>query len=121
MIETIEGLPNGTVGFAAKNRVTRRDYEEVLVPKVEDAFRRHDRVRCYYELGAGFSGFEAGAVWEDFKIGLGHWSHWEKVAVVTDTEWIRYAVNGFRFLMPGDVRVFPTSCAAEARAWIAAA
>ena len=29
-------------------------------------------------------------------------------------------MNAFRFLMPGEIKVFPTSRAAEARAWIVA-
>ena len=59
-------------------------------------------------------------MWEDFKIGVEHLSRWERVAVVTDIEWIRHAANVFSFLMPGEVRVFATSDAPAARQWITA-
>ena len=49
-----------------------------------------------------------------------HLSRWERVVVVTDVDWIRLAVNVFRFLVPGEIRVFGTSQASEARSWIAA-
>ena len=52
--------------------------------------------------------------------GVEHLTRWERVAVVTDVEWIRLAVNLFRFLVPGGVKVFPTAQAAEARRWVAA-
>jgi SpoIIAA-like len=120
MIEMLEGFPEGVVAAVAKARVTRRDYEEILVPAVEAAFRRRNKVRCYYELGRDFAGMDAGAVWDDLRVGLGHLSGWERVAVVTDIDWVRLAVNAFRFLLPGAVRVFPTSEATEARRWIAA-
>jgi SpoIIAA-like len=120
MIELLQGFPEDVVAAAAKGRVTKRDYDEVLVPAVEAAFSRREKVRCYYELDREFSGIDAGAVWEDFRIGFGHLSGWERVAVVTDVEWIRLAIGAFRFLVPGDVRMFPTSEAAEARRWIAA-
>lgn len=119
MIEIIEGLPDNVVAFTAKGNVSRRDYSEVLVPAVENAFRRHRKVRCYYELGREFSGMDSGAVWEDFKIGVEHLAQWERVAVVTDVEWVRLAVNAFRFLVPCGVRIFGTSEAADARSWIA--
>jgi len=45
----------------------------------------------------------------------------ERVAVVTDVEWIKQTMRFFSFLMPGAMRVFPTSEAAQARAWIIAA
>jgi stage II sporulation SpoAA-like protein len=100
--------------------VTKRDYDEILVPAVEAAFRRRTKVRCYYELGREFSGMDVGAAWEDFRVGFGHLSGWERVAVVTDVDWIRLAINVFRFLVPGEIRIFPTSEAAEARRWTAA-
>jgi hypothetical protein len=120
MIEILEGFPDGVVAAVAKGRVTRRDYDETLIPAVEAAFRRREKVRCYYELGRDFSGMDAGAVWEDFRVGIGHFSGWERIAAVTDVDWIRRGVNVFRFLVPGEIRIFPTSEAAEARRWIVA-
>jgi len=119
MIEVVEGFPDNVVAVAAKGQVSRRDYSKVLVPAVESAFRRHRKVRCYYELGREFSGMDSGALWEDLKIGVEHIAQWERVAVVTDVEWVRLAVNVFRFLVPCDVRVFGTTEAADARGWIA--
>jgi hypothetical protein len=43
------------------------------------------------------------------------------MAVVTDVDWIRHMINAFRFVMPGQLRVFATAQAAEARAWILSA
>jgi len=120
MIDLLDGFPETVLAFSAKGRVTRRDYDEILVPAIEAALRRHDKLRVYYELGPALTGFDAGAMWEDFKVGMGHLSRWGRVAVVTDVDWIRHAVNAFRFMMPGQVRVFACAQAAEARAWIVA-
>ena len=120
MIEVAEGFPDHVVAFVARGRVTKNDYERVLIPKVDEAFARHKKVRCYYELGSEFAGFEPGALWEDFELGIEHLSHWERVAVVTDSDWIRHAVGLFRFLVSGEIRVFATAQAAEGRRWIVA-
>lgn len=120
MIETLAGFPDSVVAMSAKGRVTRKDYEEVLIPKVNEAFGRRSKVRCYYELGAAFSGVDAAAAWEDFKLGIEHLRGWERVAVVTDIDWIRRAMNAFRFLFPGEIRVFETRQGEEARRWITA-
>lgn len=121
MIEILQGFPDTVIAVAAKGHVTKQDYDDVLIPKIEETLERHEKVRCYYELGAAFSGIAPGAAWEDFKIGIGHLSRWERVAVVTDVGWIQYAVTAFRFLMPGQLKVFQTSHADAARAWIVAA
>jgi hypothetical protein len=120
MIEFLEGFPDGTVAFAAKGHVTKEDYEKTVIPRLKDAFARHGKIRCYYELGGSFSGIDSAAAWEDFKLGVGHLSRWERVAVVTDVEWIRFAMNAFRFLVPADIRLFGTGEVAAAKSWIAA-
>ena len=45
-------------------------------------------------------------------------TRWERVAVVTDVDWIKHAVQIFRFLMPGVTKLFSRSEAAQAREWI---
>jgi hypothetical protein len=67
---------------------------------------------------ADFAGIDAGAVWEDFKVGMEHLSRWERVALVTDVEWMKQTMRFFSFLMPGATKAFPLAKAAEARAWI---
>jgi SpoIIAA-like len=120
MIEMLGGFPEGVVAAVAKGHVRKEDYDRVLIPAVEAAFGRRDKVRCYYELGREFSGMDAGAVWEDFRVGFGHLTGWERVSVVTDVDWIRLAINVFGFLVPGETRIFPTSETGEARRWIVA-
>lgn len=119
MIERLEGFPDNVVALAGKGQVTKKDYEEILIPAVEAAFQKHENVSFYCELGPQFSGIEAGAAWEDFKVGVRHFLHWDRMVVVTDVEWIRRTINGFGIFMPGELRVFPVSEAAAARAWVA--
>jgi hypothetical protein len=120
MIEIIESFPSNVVGAIAKGRITRNDYDEVLIPRIKQTLQRHEKIRCYYELGPEFSGMDAGAVWEDMILGFEYLLRWERVAAVTDINWIAHALNAFRFLMPGRMKVFPTSETAQARAWIIA-
>jgi SpoIIAA-like len=118
MIEIIAGFPDNVVAAAAKGFVTKSDYRDVLIPKVEESLKRHDKIRFYYELGPQFAGFEPAAMWEDFAVGFEHLGRWERIAVVTDVDWLRHTVNAFAFFMPGHVRVFANAQNGDARAWI---
>jgi SpoIIAA-like len=120
MIRVLTGFPDNVVAVACEGHVTRRDYEDVLIPAVASALQRHSKVRVYYEVTPQFSGIDAAAVWEDFQLGMRHLSHWERMAVVTEVEWIRLAINAFRFLLPGRLRVFPIAEKGEAQRWIVA-
>ncbi len=119
MVERISDLPDNVLGFAAKGTVTAQDYEAVIIPAVEGFFSQHQKARFLYHLGQEFTGFEGAAMWDDAKLGLRHLSGWERVAVVSDAEWIRAAVKIFGFAMPGHVRVFHNSELADAKRWIA--
>jgi hypothetical protein len=44
-------------------------------------------------------------------------SSWERLAVVTDKDWLRDAMAGFGWLSPGELRVFEPSQLEEAKAW----
>jgi phosphoserine phosphatase len=121
MIESIEGFPDNVVALIAKGQVTKEDYEQILIPEVEAVLKRHEKIRLYYELGSQFAGIDLSAAWEDLKVGVEHLTRWERMAVVTDVDWIRHILNAFRFLMPGQLRVFATANASDARTWILSA
>jgi hypothetical protein len=118
MIKMLTGLPDNVVGFSAHGTVTAKDYEQHIVPAVEEVLVKHDKVRLLYQLGSGFDGFDVGAMWEDTKIGLSHLAAWERIAVVTDVDWIRMATKAFGFAMPGEVRVFSNAELDAARDWL---
>ena len=116
MIEIIEGLPKKVVGIAVKGRVTMEDCRDVLMPAMKRSLQRHDKIRLYYELSCRFPG----SAWDDLDLGIEHASRCERVAIVTDVAWVRLTVKALRFLIPGEIRVFPTDQAPEGRAWITA-
>jgi hypothetical protein len=120
MIELIPALPDHVVGFVAKGEVTREDYEQHLAPAIEEALAGHDKIRLLYVLGADFTGFTGGAMWEDGKLGLSHLGRWERIAVVAREAWVRHAVNVFGYLIPGEVKVFDLEDEADAAAWVTA-
>lgn len=118
MIEELKDFPDTVVAFACKGHVTKEDYDRILVPAVEKAFERHKNIRLYYEIGDDFKGIDPSAVWTDFKTGVEHWMRWDRIAVVTDVDWIRNTMGAFSFLMPGHMKIVPLNKASEAREWV---
>lgn len=118
MIEKIPDLPDNVLGFTAKGTVTAKDYESIIIPAVEELFSRQEKVRFLYHLGEDVAGFEAAAMWDDTKLGLKHLRGWERMAIVSDIEWVRAAIKIFGLVIPGHVRVFRNDELAEAKRWI---
>ena len=119
MIELINNLPATVVGVVVTGTVTAKDYEDVLIPALQSALKKNNRVRMLYQIGPKFSGFELGAMWDDLKIGLSHFNQWERIAVVTDVSWIANAVRIFGVTIPCPVKVFGVSELSQAEQWVA--
>jgi hypothetical protein len=122
MVEPIEKMPPGTIGFRAVGELTREDYREVLEPALRAAVEAGE-VRMLFVVPDKFE-MDTGALIEDAKtgleLGLGHLSAWKRIAVVTDAGWVQRAIKSFGFMVPGEVKVWGLDGLDEARAWVAA-
>lgn len=122
MIETLDRMPAGTIGFRATGELTAADYRDALVPALKAAVGSGS-VRAVFVVGPEYEGFDLGAVKEDLKglapLALEHRDAWKRLAAVTDLDWIAKAVGTFSWLMPGEVRVFALEELEQAKSWVA--
>jgi hypothetical protein len=120
MVEELEGMPEGTLGFRISGRITREEYFQMLDP-VRGRLERGDKVSFLVVTEPDFSGLDLGALWEDMKaagsVGLKHRSAWQRLALVTDKDWMRHAISAFGWVSPGELRVFEPDELEEAKAW----
>lgn len=122
MIERLDDMPDGVIGFRATGHVTRDEYRDILMPAMREQAEAGE-VRMVFAAGPGFEEFEAGAMWEDSKVGLtlgiGHHSSWKRCALVTDVGWMAKAFHMFAWMAPGEVHTFPLDQLDEAKEWAA--
>jgi hypothetical protein len=121
MIERIEDVPPGTIGFRASGKLKREDYRTVLEPALREAAEGGE-IRMLFML-TDFHGIEPSAWFDDLKTGLGlgvgHHSAWKRSAIVTDVDWVAKAFRFFAWMTPGEVEVFDLDQQDEARRWVA--
>jgi hypothetical protein len=118
MIEQIADLPAGIDGVRCSGKLTREDYDAVVVPLLDDALRTHRRLRCLVEVDS-IEGITPAAAFEDARLGLRALGSFEGCAVVSDTAWIGEITRFAAFLLPYPVRVFSSDQRAQAIAWLA--
>ncbi len=116
VIKVIENMPAGTIGLEASGKVTEEDYRDVLVPTI-NAATEQGKVRLLYVFHE-HSGYSGGAVWADTKLWFQHLKGWERVAVVSDADWLENAVKAFGWMMPGEIKVFDDDEVRDAKAWL---
>lgn len=123
MVEQISDMPPRTLGFRVSGRLDREDYVQVLVPPLRQAAAAGERVRVLYAIGPGLH-MEPGALWEDIKLeldlGIRHRELWERIAVVTDLDWLWHAFSLFSWMVPGEMHLFHERDLPAAKTWLAA-
>jgi hypothetical protein len=123
MIEAIQGVPDGVIGFRFSGHVSKKEYADVLAPPLKERIARKEKIRLILVIDSDFDRFEAGALWEDTKFGLGtgleHLSAWERMALVSDASWVHHAISLFGWMVPGEVHVFPLAEQSAATTWVA--
>ena len=118
MLKLIEGLPPEVLGVEATGKVTHADYRDILIPAAEAKMSRGP-VKMLYVAGPEFSGYELEALWDDAAFGLKHWRQFTRIAVVTESAWLRAAVTMFSPFFPSEIRLFTLPKLSAAKAWIA--
>lgn len=121
MIELIENLPDGTLGFRCSGQLSGDDMLRLVIPSLESALLEHERIKGLVVFEADFSGLSLEAAWDDARFGLRHWDGFERLAVVTDLAWLRQAMRALALLLPCPVHLFPLAEADNARRWLSEA
>ncbi|HSS81248.1 MAG TPA: STAS/SEC14 domain-containing protein [Gaiellaceae bacterium] len=110
------------LGFRATGTISSDEYRELMKP-IYAALERGEKLNIYFELAEDFHGLDLGALWQDLRaagsVGLKHRSSWQRMAVVTDKDWIRHGAAVAGWLAPGELRLFDTGESAAAKAWVA--
>ena len=121
MAEAIADMPPGTLGFRVSGRMTREDYVQVLVPPLREAVKAGEPLRVLYLIGPELH-MQPEAVWQDLKLeaelGIKHRDAWERIAVVTDLDWIWRAFELFSWMVPGEMCLFREREAEQAKRWL---
>ena len=119
MLRRISDMPAGTIGFEAIGEVEDDDWDRSVEPQLRQTIADGDRVRLLYVLGPRSGEVDDDAVQADAGFHARHLKAYERLAVVTDEEWVRPALRGLSFLLPGKARAFPVSDLEAAKRWLA--
>ena len=120
MLRRMRDVPVGTIGFEAVGEVEDDDWEKAVEPVLRQEIADGRKVRLLYVLGLAARDVEGDAVQADTEFRARHASSFERVAVVSDEDWMRPALRALSVLMPGKAKGFRVSELDDAKTWLAA-
>jgi hypothetical protein len=121
MLQRIHDMPAGTLGFEAVGEVEDDDWERAVEPKLRREIADGHKLRLLYVVGPRAREVEGDAMSADMEFRARHAGSFERVAVVSDEDWIRPALRALSFLLPGKAKGFRTRDLPAAKTWLTAA
>jgi hypothetical protein len=120
MLRQMTDMPVGTIGFEASGEVEDDDWEDTVEPVLRQEIAEGHKLRLLYVLGQGTREVEGDAMKADTGFRARHASSFDRVAVVSDEDWLRGALRALSFMLPGRAKGFKVHDLAAAKAWLAA-
>lgn len=119
MLRTMDDMPAGTLGFEAIGEVEDDDWEHRVEPVLREEMAAGRPIRLLYLIGPQAREVEGDAMRADTGFRMRHATSFERVAVVSDEDWLRPAMRALSALLPGKARGFRVRDLPEAKAWVA--
>jgi hypothetical protein len=119
MFQAINDMPVDTIGFKAVGEVDDDDWERAVEPVLRRQAADGRGIRLLYLFGPEARGLDGDAMKADASFRARHASSFERVAVVSDEDWMGPALRTLSFVLPGKARRFHVRELGEAKAWLA--
>ena len=119
MLRQINDMPAGTIGYEAVGEVEDDDWEDAVEPVLRAEIADGKKVRLLYLIGPQAREVEGEAMAADSGFRARYATSFERVAVVSDEDWMRPAMRALSFLLPGKAKAFRVAELEAAKAWVA--
>ncbi len=119
MLQRISDMPAGTIGFEAVGEVEDDDWDDAVEPVLKAEMAADRKIRLLYLIGARSHEVEGEAMTADTGFRARYATSFDRVAVVSDEDWIRPAMRALSFLLPGKAKAFRVHDLAAAKSWVA--
>jgi len=118
MLRRMNDMPAGTIGFEAVGEVEDDDWEDAVEPLLRQEIAEGRKVRLLYLLGTQSREVEGDAMAADTGFRARHASSFDRVAIVSDEDWMGAAVRVLSALLPGKAKSFHVRDLDAAKAWL---
>jgi hypothetical protein len=100
----------------SSGKLTHEDYQQ-FTPEFERLIKQHGKIRVLFEM-VDFHGWQPGAVWDDLKLDMKHFTDIERLAMIGDKQWEKAMAVFCKPFTTAKIRYFDKAQTAEAHAWL---
>ncbi|EDY81505.1 hypothetical protein VDG1235_1123 [Verrucomicrobiia bacterium DG1235] len=113
----VEKEVNGRViTISVSGKLSRSDYD-LFVPAIDEEIEQHGQVRLLFDF-VGFHGWTMGALFEDTKFAVKHYSAIARIAIVGDKRWEKVMASLCKPFTKAKVRFYDIAEVEVAKSWL---
>jgi len=118
MVELLTDFPPHVAAYKAWGAVSREEYEQVVMARVNEIADAYGRINFLVRLETGMENYSIGAFIDYVRISFEHFLKWERMAIVSDQQWLRTAYDVLNHLVHGEIRTYKLEDFELAKTWV---
>jgi hypothetical protein len=118
MVELLKEFPSHVAAYRAWGKVHSEEYEQVVMNRVNEVAEQYGRINFLVRLETDMDNYSLGALTNYLKISFEHFSKWNRMAIVSDEDWVRKAYDALSHIVPGEIRGYRLKEYEKARQWV---
>ncbi len=118
MITVLNDVGPRVAAFEASGEVTGEEYKRIVVPHIDNIAKQHDKVSFLLLLNTDIGNYDLSAWMKDIGVGFKYFSQWDRLAVVSDQDWLNKLSEVMGYVIPGNVKSFKRSELTQAKEWV---
>jgi hypothetical protein len=118
MVELLEDFPPHVAAYKASGSVSKEEYRQVVMERVNKVAAQYGVINFLVRLETSMDNYSIGAFMNYIKISFQHFSKWNRMAIVTDEQWLRQAYRVLGYLVHGEIRCYPLNEYDTAKQWV---
>jgi SpoIIAA-like len=118
VIERIEDMPPHTIGFRLSGKLNGDEYF-VIRDAAQEELDQGGKISILIDVSPDVSGFDEAILQlrSASRVTVSRGTSWERLAIMTDAEWVMFAFLILAWILPGDIVVFAPTELEKAKAW----
>lgn len=120
MVELMTDFPDHVVAYRATGKVTKTEYEKIVVSRVNEVADRYGTINFIVLLETGMDDYSLAAFIDYLKISFKHFRKWNRMAIVSDQRWLREAYRALSPLVHGEINCYRVADFEQAKRWVVA-
>jgi hypothetical protein len=120
MVELLNDFPPHVAAYKASGAVSKEEYEQVVMARVDEVADKFSKINFLVRLETDMDNYAMGAFLDYLKVSFEHFFKWNRMAIVTDEQWLRNAYEILSPLVHGVIKGYELKQYEEAKEWVSA-